>query len=75
MVNSRVDELNHRLNTYLSDVDGAQLFRLKGFRDQTKRAEVVSPDGVHLNGEGNKKYYNNIRSALVSFMKHGPHSA
>ena len=67
--NSRVDELNHRLDEYFKHVDGVTFYRLSGFWSEASRQAVFDPDGVHLNHAGNRKYYNNIRAALVTALR------
>jgi lysophospholipase L1-like esterase len=67
--NSRADELNHRMDNYLKGVPGAQFYRLKGFWTESCKASAFEDDGVHLNVNGNRKYYNNLRAALVSALK------
>lgn len=67
--NRRVDELNRRLDNYLKDVEGATLFRLKGFWSEGSETSVFHTDGVHLNDVGNQKLYNNIRGSIITALK------
>lgn len=67
--NSRADELNRRVSDYTKGVDGAKFFRLQGFWNFSTKSSVYLDDGVHLNRQGNIKYYNNIRAVVVSVLK------
>ncbi|XP_062595669.1 uncharacterized protein LOC134257029 [Saccostrea cucullata] len=67
--NTRVDELNRRVSNYLKNVDSATFFRLSGFWCPNNQRAVFLADGVLLNYQGNKKYYNNVRAVIVSMIK------
>lgn len=67
--NSRVQAMNERISDYLRNVDGATFFRLSGFWSPQSQAAKYCDDGVHLNEEGNKSYYNNVRAVVVSSLK------
>lgn len=68
--NSRVDELNRRISDYIKEVEGVTFFRLSGFWNPSTRSKVYLDDGVHLNEQGNIKYFNNIRAVVVSSLKY-----
>ncbi|XP_061192392.1 uncharacterized protein LOC133200619 [Saccostrea echinata] len=67
--NKIVDELNRRMSNYLQNVEGAAFFRLSGFWCPNNQRTAFLADGVHLNNQGNKKYYNNLRAVIVSLIK------
>lgn len=53
----------------MKGIDGVKFYKLTGFWSKESQMKVYDSDGVHLNSEGNKKYYNNLRGVLVSALK------
>lgn len=66
--NARVDELNHRLHESLPD-HNSKLWRLKGFWSEASQLTVYADDGTHLSPLGNRKLFNSVRAAIVTFTK------
>lgn len=68
--NPRVDEANVTLRQLLKDNDHAILWNHKGFWDTDYLASALENDGVHIADAAQWKYIRNIRSAVVSAIKH-----
>ena len=68
--NPRVDDANTTLRQLLKDHDKAILWNHKGFWEYDYLTSALNDDGVHISDAAQWKYIRNIRSAIVSAIKH-----
>ena len=67
--NERADKANRLLSVLLKDCPGLVYWKQKGLWQHDALQQAILPDGVHLSFTGNKKYFKNIRAAVVSAKK------
>lgn len=66
--NDRVDQTNRLLHVLFSK-EGLVFWKHKGLWEENALRQAILPDGVHLSAGGYRKYFKNIRAAVVSAKK------
>lgn len=67
--NARVDECNKTLVSLLTGHASIRFWKHKGLWRQELLERAILPDGVHLSSAGYRKYFKNVRAAVVSAKK------